>query len=381
MDGEGGGKGRAPREPRSVLRPLDALQVDALLHHLPQRAHLPQLVHVGDRRLDGSVDLLLGAEPPKAVADGRVRHLLVHSEGAENVARLQARRGAGGSAGDGDLLEAHEERLALHKRERQVAVANVAVCGVRGAIEDDTLEAGHDAAAEPLLEPGHVLAVDVHLLLRDLAGGAEPDREGRGHRPRAQPTLLPAAAHLRLHADARAAAEVERPDALRAVDLVAADGHGVDLHRVDVERDLTNSLSGVGVEEDLLGAAEVADLLERLYDADLVVDGHDGDKGRVGPDGLLELLDVDATVRLDGQVGDLPAALLEVAARVEDALVVSLCGDYVVLLLPIEARNPLHGEVVGLRCSAGEDDSLGSAPMMEATSALAFSTASSLSHP
>lgn len=31
----------------SVLCPLDGLDVHPLLHHLPQRAHLTQLVHVG----------------------------------------------------------------------------------------------------------------------------------------------------------------------------------------------------------------------------------------------------------------------------------------------------------------------------------------------
>ena len=43
-----------------MLRPLDALDVDALLHHLPQRAHLPQLLDVRDGALDGNVDLLAG---------------------------------------------------------------------------------------------------------------------------------------------------------------------------------------------------------------------------------------------------------------------------------------------------------------------------------
>lgn len=40
-----------------VLRPLNGLQVDALLHHLPQRGHLPQLQ--GDRKQGRSVRLAL----------------------------------------------------------------------------------------------------------------------------------------------------------------------------------------------------------------------------------------------------------------------------------------------------------------------------------
>jgi len=37
---------------------LDGLDVDPLLHHLPQGAHLAQLVHMVDCELDGSVHLL-----------------------------------------------------------------------------------------------------------------------------------------------------------------------------------------------------------------------------------------------------------------------------------------------------------------------------------
>ena len=40
-----------------MLGPLDRLDVDALLHHLPQRAHLAQPVDVVGARVDGVVHL------------------------------------------------------------------------------------------------------------------------------------------------------------------------------------------------------------------------------------------------------------------------------------------------------------------------------------
>ena len=45
-----------------MLRPLDRLEVDALLHHLVQRAHRAQTLDVLDAHLDGVVDLPRGME-------------------------------------------------------------------------------------------------------------------------------------------------------------------------------------------------------------------------------------------------------------------------------------------------------------------------------
>ena len=72
-----------------------------------------------------------------------------------------------------------------------------------------------------------------------------------------------------------AAAHIQRAHALRAVELVAGEREHVDIHRVHVDRDLAHGLHGVGVEEDALLVAELADLRDRLDHADLVVREHD----------------------------------------------------------------------------------------------------------
>ena len=72
-----------------MLGPLDRLDVDALLHHLPQRAHLAQAVDVMGARVDGVVHFFLGAEPTDAEADGGVRHVLLHAERAQHVRGLE----------------------------------------------------------------------------------------------------------------------------------------------------------------------------------------------------------------------------------------------------------------------------------------------------
>ena len=58
------------------------------LHHLPQRAHGAQLLHVRHGELHGAVHLLVRGEAAQAVAYGRVRHVLLHAQGPQHIAGL-----------------------------------------------------------------------------------------------------------------------------------------------------------------------------------------------------------------------------------------------------------------------------------------------------
>lgn len=126
----------------------------------------------------------------------------------------------------------------------------------------------------------------------------------------------------RLQTDPRPPPDVSGSDSLGSVDLVTRHAKNVNVHLVDVNLYLTDGLSGIGVEEDAsVLATDGANLLERLDDANLVVDGHDRNEGRIGSDRGLELLKRNETVLLDGKVGDVEAVLAEVSARVEDTFV------------------------------------------------------------
>ena len=129
--------------------------------------------------------------------------------------------------------------------------------------------------------------------------------------------------------------------------------HEVDVVGEDVDGDLAYGLDGVGVEEDALLVAELADLADGLDDADFVVGVHDGDEdglvGAFGDDGALEVFDVDEAVGHDGQIGDAVAGLLEALAGVEDGLVLGDLGDDVVAALAVHLGDALDGEVVGSR--------------------------------
>ena len=118
--------------------------------------------------------------------------------------------------------------------------------------------------------------------------------------PRAHAALVAAAVDLLGDLDARvAAADVQRADTLGAVDLVAGEREHVDVVLLHVDRDLADGLDGVGVEEDALLVAELADLGDGLDDADLVVGVHDGDEdGLVGRWRALSVVDGDEAVGL-----------------------------------------------------------------------------------
>mmetsp|Transcript_6707 Transcript_6707/g.14649 ORF Transcript_6707/g.14649 Transcript_6707/m.14649 type:complete len:368 (-) Transcript_6707:290-1393(-) len=339
-----------------MLRPVDRLDVDPLLHHLPQRAHLAKPVHVLDAHLDGVVHLRLGREAADAEADRGVRHLLVDAERAEDVRRLERGGGAGGAARHRNVLERHQQALALHVRKRHVEVARVPALhrSVDGGVRDVCV----DAVDEALHQPLDMRSVALHLSLRHRARSAKADGQRRGQRAAPQAALLPSSREDRFEADARPPPNVEGADALWTVELVRRDGHQVDAELVHVDSDLANRLRCIDVEEDLALLAELADLLNRLDDANLVVDVHDRDEARVGAHRRRELVHVDQAVLLDRKEGDVEALLLQVAARVEHALVLGLRGDDVVLSGVVEVGDALDGHVVRLGRARREDDLL-----------------------
>lgn len=200
-----------------------------------------------------------------------------------------------------------------------------------------------------------------HLFLGDAARLSEADNERRSQRAAAKTSLLTTTADDGVESDSWPTTDVACTDALGAIDLVRGDGHQVNVHGVNVKGDLANSLGGIGVEEDLLGPAELADFLEGLDDTNLVVHSHDTDDGGVGADGSLQLRHVDQAGALHWEIGHFETLVLKMPAAVEDTLVLCLAGDYV-LLLAGPAKEPGHtldAHIVGFGGTAGEDDFLG----------------------
>lgn len=75
-----------PSTQQSDLRsPFNLADIDAFLHHLPQRAHIPQPVDNADDALHNEIDLCLGSESSDTEAEGRVSHVFCSAESAEDI--------------------------------------------------------------------------------------------------------------------------------------------------------------------------------------------------------------------------------------------------------------------------------------------------------
>src|ERR1700733_1682296 len=89
----------------SVGDPLDALQIDAFLMHLPKRRQLAQPLDLAHDEVGHVVDLFLRIEATQAEPDARVRQLVAHAERAKDVARLEAGRRARRAGAHRDVLD------------------------------------------------------------------------------------------------------------------------------------------------------------------------------------------------------------------------------------------------------------------------------------
>ncbi len=145
-----------------------------------------------------------------------------------------------------------------------------------------------------------------------------------------------------------AAANVQRADTLRPIDLMAGERQHIDVVLLHIDRNLAHSLHRVGVEDDALLVAELADLGDRLNHADLVVRIHDRDQDRLVVDGALQVFEIDQPIRLHRQIGHAVALLLQPLAGIEHSLVLGHLGDDVVAALAVHLRDALDREIVRL---------------------------------
>ena len=161
-----------------------------------------------------------------------------------------------------------------------------------------------------------------HLLFCDSCGLAHADRQERGERPAAQTPLLPTAAQDGLQPDTRSPPDICGTHSLGSVKLVAGYAHEVDIPLVDIDRDLSGGLCRICVEiNPTVLADDFAYFFHGLNDAGLVIDSHNGDEGRVRPNSLLEFFKTNDTILLDGEISDVEALLLQLAAGIEDTFV------------------------------------------------------------
>ena len=103
--------------------------------------------------------------------------------------------------------------------------------------------------------------------------------------------------------DLHTLADVEKSDALRAVQLVSAGAEHVDVILVYIDRQLAVCLHGIGVEQNSMLLCDLSDLFDRLNRSDLIVCKHHRNKDRIRADRSFQLVDLYLAVLIDIDIG------------------------------------------------------------------------------
>ena len=180
----------------------------------------------------------------------------------EDRGRLAGRARAVRPGGDPEaaIVERHAHDLGVQVRDREAHEVRDTLGGV--AVDPRALDAFGDAGADRVGERPLPCRLVVHAL--------ETSLERRGHRgdPRdvlhARATTPLAVVPAGVRGDRHATANVERPDPRRSPELVSRDRQQVDVECHRVDRQVTDGLAGVRVEQHARLAAQPGALGDRL---------------------------------------------------------------------------------------------------------------------
>mmetsp|Transcript_24568 Transcript_24568/g.44306 ORF Transcript_24568/g.44306 Transcript_24568/m.44306 type:complete len:241 (-) Transcript_24568:117-839(-) len=217
----------------SILTPLNRLQINSLLHHLPQRTHLPQPMHMLIQQIQQKVHLGLRRKPPNTKPQTPVSQLVIHTQSPKHVTRLQRSRRTRAPRRNRHVLKRHQKTLALHVRKRVIHAPRIPFLPM-------SVPRHHgypllDPPAELIAQVTHPGVVHLHFPFGQFAGRAESGAEGVGESAGAQAALLPSSGEEGFETHAGTTADVEGAYAFGAVDFVGGEGHEVDFHGVYVD--------------------------------------------------------------------------------------------------------------------------------------------------
>src|SRR6185369_3961293 len=186
------------------------------------------------------------------------------------------------------------QALAFDAAKADVEQASHAI--VRMTVQLDIADAG-DSSPQFVAQRADALDVLLPLALSDFERESHADDLMRRQSARANAGFLTAAVDQRLETERRLATYVQRADTFRSINLVGREREQVDVHRLDVQRQLAGALRGIDVKCDATLAADRADCCDVLHDTDLIIDVHERDQLRVRTQRGLHLLGPHDAVR------------------------------------------------------------------------------------
>ena len=96
---------------------------------------------------------------------------------------------------------------------------------------------------------------------------------------------------------------------------------------IDINRHLSESLNCIGMEQNAVFFCNFTDLFDGLNGSDLVVGKHHRDQDGVRADGFFQFIQLDNTVFIHIQVGNLKALFLQPLAGMQNGMMLNLAGD------------------------------------------------------
>lgn len=200
----------------------------------------------------------------------------------------------------------------------------------------------------------------VHTAHGQLARPAESHDARDVLRSGSEASLVASAMYQR--GDLDSFSHVEGAHAFRPVHLVARQREEVDAQLLHIDRQLAERLNGVRVEKHVTLPGDPRQLGDGLNRTDLVVRHHHADQDGLRRDRPGQLLWVHEAIAIHLQIGYVEARLAKRITTGQHGRVLRPAGDDVIATLEPCESHSFDGQIVGLRTSAGENNTPGGTP-------------------
>ena len=143
--------------------------------------------------------------------------------------------------------------------------------------------------------------------------------------------------------------DVEETDSLRSVDLMSTGAEHINVKLIYIDRDLSECLNSVCMEQDSMLMCDLSDLFQRLKSTDLIVCSHNRDQDGLRCNGFLKLIQINESVLIYIQICDLRTALFfKVFTGMKDGMMLNLCCDDVVTFILVCLKSCFQSPVIRL---------------------------------
>ena len=150
-------------------------------------------------------------------------------------------------------------------------------------------------------------------------------------------------------ADLNALTNIEEADSLRSVDLMSAGAEHIDIELIYIDRDLSECLNSVCMEQDSMLTCNLSDLFQRLKSTDLVIGCHNRNQDGLRCDRFLKLIQIDETVLINIKICDLRSALfLQILAGMENGMMLYFCCNDMVPFIFVCLKGCFQSPVIRL---------------------------------